>query len=174
MSQFSFLILLSPFLFFLFLGCWCAPTDARDTFLVMIRFIWGFQRGNCRVLTRAFVRCRSIRRIIFSSLLKTHLNSRGEKEMETINCSTALQIAGRAGRYGTEFETVRSSSSPSSGSITLIIRVHHTSIPIPGVPCSVQPHFHDAWRDVWALFLGLWGWFPPPRATTGNAAPTSG
>lgn len=32
------------------------------------------------------------------------MNEKGEKEMDTISISSALQIAGRAGRYGTQWE----------------------------------------------------------------------
>lgn len=46
----------------------------------------------------------SIRRIIFYSIIKPTINEKGEKEMDTITTSQALQIAGRAGRYGTQFE----------------------------------------------------------------------
>lgn len=46
----------------------------------------------------------SIRRIIFYSLIKPNINEKGEKEMETLSVSAALQIAGRAGRYGTQWE----------------------------------------------------------------------
>ncbi|CAO1442803.1 unnamed protein product [Diamesa hyperborea] len=46
----------------------------------------------------------SIRRIIFYSLIKPTVNEKGEKEMDTISVSAALQIAGRAGRYGTQWE----------------------------------------------------------------------
>ncbi|KAK8718868.1 hypothetical protein OTU49_014410, partial [Cherax quadricarinatus] len=46
----------------------------------------------------------SIRRIIFYSLIRPSINEKGEKEMETISVSSALQIAGRAGRYGTQWE----------------------------------------------------------------------
>ncbi|XP_044730588.1 ATP-dependent RNA helicase SUV3 homolog, mitochondrial, partial [Chrysoperla carnea] len=46
----------------------------------------------------------SIRRVIFYSLIKPHVNEKGEKEMDTISVSAALQIAGRAGRYGTQWE----------------------------------------------------------------------
>lgn len=46
----------------------------------------------------------SIRRIIFYSLIKPTMNEKGEKEMDTISVSSALQIAGRAGRYGTQWE----------------------------------------------------------------------
>ncbi|XP_022916085.1 ATP-dependent RNA helicase SUV3 homolog, mitochondrial [Onthophagus taurus] len=46
----------------------------------------------------------SIRRIIFYSLIKPCVNEKGEKEMDTISVSSALQIAGRAGRYGTQWE----------------------------------------------------------------------
>ena len=49
---------------------------------------------------------RHIRRIIFYSLIKPTVNEKGEKEMDTISVSSALQIAGRAGRYGTQWETV--------------------------------------------------------------------
>lgn len=34
------------------------------------------------------------------------MNEKGEKEMDTISVSQALQIAGRAGRYGTQYEKV--------------------------------------------------------------------
>ncbi|XP_076066890.1 suv3 RNA helicase [Oratosquilla oratoria] len=46
----------------------------------------------------------SIRRIIFYSLIKPNINEKGEKEMEILSVSSALQIAGRAGRYGTQWE----------------------------------------------------------------------
>lgn len=46
----------------------------------------------------------SIRRIIFYSLIKPVVNEKGEKEMDTISVSQALQIAGRAGRYGTQWD----------------------------------------------------------------------
>ncbi|XP_058798461.1 ATP-dependent RNA helicase SUV3 homolog, mitochondrial isoform X2 [Phymastichus coffea] len=45
-----------------------------------------------------------IRRIIFYSLIKPTLNKKGEKDMDTISVSSSLQIAGRAGRYGTQWE----------------------------------------------------------------------
>lgn len=41
---------------------------------------------------------RSIKRIIFNTLIKPNINDKGEKHMETISTSQALQIAGRAGR----------------------------------------------------------------------------
>lgn len=50
--------------------------------------------------------CRHIRRIIFYSLIQPTINEKGEKEMEILSVSAALQIAGRAGRYGTVWETV--------------------------------------------------------------------
>lgn len=46
----------------------------------------------------------SIRRIIFYSLVKPTMNEKGEREIDTISVSQALQIAGRAGRYGTQWE----------------------------------------------------------------------
>ena len=45
----------------------------------------------------------SIRRIIFYSLMKPTINEKGEKEMDLISTSQALQISGRAGRYNTNF-----------------------------------------------------------------------
>mgnify|MGYP002387797996 CR=1 FL=1 len=42
--------------------------------------------------------CRSIKRVIFYSLVKPQLNEQGEKEKDTVTTSQALQIAGRAGR----------------------------------------------------------------------------
>ncbi|XP_063375115.1 ATP-dependent RNA helicase SUV3 homolog, mitochondrial [Cydia amplana] len=47
----------------------------------------------------------SIRRIIFYSLIKPVINEDGDKEMDVISISQALQIAGRAGRYGSAWET---------------------------------------------------------------------
>ncbi|KAK3581836.1 hypothetical protein CHS0354_007239 [Potamilus streckersoni] len=46
-----------------------------------------------------------IKRVIFYSLLKPNMNQEGEKEMDFISTSQALQIAGRAGRFGTAYET---------------------------------------------------------------------
>ena len=40
----------------------------------------------------------NIRRIIFNSVTKIQLTENGEKEMDIISVSQALQIAGRAGR----------------------------------------------------------------------------
>lgn len=45
-----------------------------------------------------------IRRIIFYSLSQPTINEKGEMEVDTISVSHALQIAGRAGRYGTQWE----------------------------------------------------------------------
>nr|XP_028585294.1 ATP-dependent RNA helicase SUPV3L1, mitochondrial [Podarcis muralis] len=45
----------------------------------------------------------SIKRIIFNSLIKPTINEKGEKEMDTITTSQALQISGRAGRFSTVF-----------------------------------------------------------------------
>ncbi|XP_076249132.1 suv3 RNA helicase isoform X2 [Calliopsis andreniformis] len=44
-----------------------------------------------------------IRRIVFYSLSHPTINENGEKEIDTISVSSALQIAGRAGRYGTQW-----------------------------------------------------------------------
>ncbi|XP_067626353.1 ATP-dependent RNA helicase SUV3 homolog, mitochondrial [Eurosta solidaginis] len=46
----------------------------------------------------------SIRRIIFFSIIKPGMNEKGERELDTISVSSALQIAGRAGRYRTQWE----------------------------------------------------------------------
>ncbi|XP_017482881.1 PREDICTED: ATP-dependent RNA helicase SUV3 homolog, mitochondrial [Rhagoletis zephyria] len=46
----------------------------------------------------------SIRRIIFYSIMKPSMNEKGEREIDTISVSSALQIAGRAGRYRTQWE----------------------------------------------------------------------
>ena len=45
----------------------------------------------------------NIGRIIFFSMIKSSQNEKGEIEKMTISASQALQIAGRAGRYGTQF-----------------------------------------------------------------------
>jgi ATP-dependent RNA helicase SUPV3L1/SUV3 len=57
---------------------------------------------------------RSIRRVVFYSLIKPTVNEKGEKEMNTLSVSQALQIAGRAGRYGTQYEKVCVIHNPSS------------------------------------------------------------
>ncbi|XP_036121653.1 ATP-dependent RNA helicase SUPV3L1, mitochondrial [Molossus molossus] len=46
----------------------------------------------------------SIRRIIFYSLIKPSINEKGEKEIEPITTSQALQIAGRAGRFSSKYK----------------------------------------------------------------------
>ena len=51
--------------------------------------------------------CRSIKRIIFYSLMKPQLNEQGEKEKDTVTTSQALQIAGRAGRLDNSIDIVR-------------------------------------------------------------------
>lgn len=47
----------------------------------------------------------NIGRVIFNSLVKPTVNEKGELEKDTISTSQALQIAGRAGRFGTQFST---------------------------------------------------------------------
>uniref|UniRef100_A0A8C9ZI99 ATP-dependent RNA helicase SUPV3L1, mitochondrial n=1 Tax=Sander lucioperca TaxID=283035 RepID=A0A8C9ZI99_SANLU len=46
----------------------------------------------------------SIKRIIFNSLIKPNVNEKGEKQMEAISTSQALQISGRAGRFSSKFK----------------------------------------------------------------------
>ncbi|XP_055333988.1 ATP-dependent RNA helicase SUPV3L1, mitochondrial-like [Paramacrobiotus metropolitanus] len=46
----------------------------------------------------------NIKRVIFYSLLKPNVNEKGEKDIELLTTSQALQIAGRAGRFGTQYE----------------------------------------------------------------------
>ncbi|XP_075467030.1 ATP-dependent RNA helicase SUPV3L1, mitochondrial isoform X4 [Ascaphus truei] len=46
----------------------------------------------------------SIKRIIFNSLVKPNINEKGEKEIDTISTSQALQISGRAGRFSSVFK----------------------------------------------------------------------
>lgn len=56
-------------------------------------------------LSEYFYFCfRSIRRIIFYSLIKPTINEKGEKEIEPITTSQALQIAGRAGRFSSKYK----------------------------------------------------------------------
>lgn len=54
-----------------------------------------------------FIYFRSIRRIIFYSLMKPCKNDNGEMEMVLIPVSQALQIAGRAGRFNTQYSEVK-------------------------------------------------------------------
>ncbi|XP_015429514.1 PREDICTED: ATP-dependent RNA helicase SUV3 homolog, mitochondrial [Dufourea novaeangliae] len=45
-----------------------------------------------------------IRRIIFYSVYQPTVNEKGEKEIDVLSVSSALQIAGRAGRFNTQWE----------------------------------------------------------------------
>jgi ATP-dependent RNA helicase SUPV3L1/SUV3 len=47
----------------------------------------------------------NIRRMVFYSVNKMQLTKEGEREVNLISVSQALQIAGRAGRFGTEWDT---------------------------------------------------------------------
>lgn len=47
----------------------------------------------------------NIRRMIFYGVTKIQLSENGEKEVDLLTVSQALQIAGRAGRYGTQWDT---------------------------------------------------------------------
>ncbi len=47
----------------------------------------------------------NIRRIVFYSLYKMTLTESGDREIDLISVSQALQIAGRAGRFNTQWET---------------------------------------------------------------------
>ena len=47
----------------------------------------------------------NIRRVIFYSMNKLIINENGEREMVPISVSQALQIAGRAGRFNTQWST---------------------------------------------------------------------
>ena len=53
---------------------------------------------------------RSIRRVIFNSVFKTNTTEGGKKEFGSLSVSQALQIAGRAGRFGTQYEHVSTAS----------------------------------------------------------------
>uniref|UniRef100_H2YNN1 Suv3 C-terminal domain-containing protein n=1 Tax=Ciona savignyi TaxID=51511 RepID=H2YNN1_CIOSA len=46
----------------------------------------------------------NIQRIIFNDLYKTTLTSSGKREIRQLTSSHALQIAGRAGRFGSDYE----------------------------------------------------------------------
>ncbi|CAI9547727.1 unnamed protein product [Staurois parvus] len=46
----------------------------------------------------------SIKRIIFNSLVKPTVNEKGEREIDTISTSQALQIGGRAGRFSSMYK----------------------------------------------------------------------
>ncbi len=46
----------------------------------------------------------SIGRVIFHDIQKINVLEDGSKESEVISTSQALQIGGRAGRFGTQFE----------------------------------------------------------------------
>lgn len=47
----------------------------------------------------------NMRRMVFYSINKIQLNKDGDREVNLISVSQALQIAGRAGRFGTQWET---------------------------------------------------------------------
>lgn len=60
------------------------------------------KKKNPSLFFSKYFRC--IRRIIFNSIVKPTINEKGEKEIDSITTSQALQIAGRAGRYGSSFK----------------------------------------------------------------------
>ncbi|XP_071793096.1 ATP-dependent RNA helicase SUPV3L1, mitochondrial-like [Asterias amurensis] len=61
----------------------------------------------------------SIKRVIFNSLIRPIINEKGEKEMDRLSTSQALQIAGRAGRFGTQFQEGEATTFHASDLITL-------------------------------------------------------
>lgn len=67
----------------------------EDKFLIAIFKLWIINILTINVI----IYFRSIKRIIFYSLIKASMNEKGEREMDTISVSSALQIAGRAGRW---------------------------------------------------------------------------
>lgn len=75
--------------------------------------------------------CRSIRRVVFYSLIKPVMNDKGEKEMDIISVSQALQIAGRAGRYGTQFDKVGTARKHYLTKLTFRIHVISYSVSFP-------------------------------------------
>jgi len=62
--------------------------------------------GNCFIkpLTIHLVCFRAIKRVIFYSVNKMGMRPDGLRERMPLSTSQALQIAGRAGRYGTRYE----------------------------------------------------------------------
>lgn len=82
----------------------------------------------------------NIRRMIFYSLTKLQLLESGEKEMDLISVSQALQIAGRAGRFGTQWET---------GYVTCF---HQEEIPVWGKCTSLVDTF---WHCKQALDIAV-------------------
>lgn len=53
------------------------------------------------------------------------MNENGEKEMDVISVSQALQIAGRAGRFGTQFDKVIIPLEPLKVVITNLAKLKH-------------------------------------------------
>lgn len=86
---------------------WALTCKYQHTHCIIIKLFSSFSFKNSlkRMLKGHFMTSvkppplsRSIKRIIFNSLVKPNVNEKGEKQMETISTSQALQIAGRAGR----------------------------------------------------------------------------
>ncbi|XP_074601092.1 suv3 RNA helicase [Brevipalpus obovatus] len=79
----------------------------------------------------------SIKRIIFNSLEKVSTDLKGEKNKCLITVSQALQIAGRAGRFNTDYDTGFVTTMRSEDLPTLKKLLQTTVNPIPGV--GLQP-----------------------------------
>lgn len=80
---------------------------------------------------------RSIKRIIFNSLVKPNVNEKGEKQMETISTSQALQIAGRAGRSASFLCDNNSADNPFELLLGHYIKLHLLP-PVAGSPPSLK------------------------------------
>jgi len=100
---------------------------------------------DCCWLVNKFLECintysfffRNIKRVIFYSITKPITNKKGEKEIDIIPASTALQIGGRAGRYGTAFEEGEVTTFNSSD-LPLLKKLLKTQIPAIEVSIFLQ------------------------------------
>lgn len=52
------------------------------------------------------------------------MNEKGERELDVISVSQALQIAGRAGRYNTHFDKVRAVHRFATSSATTLVNLY--------------------------------------------------
>lgn len=79
----------------------------------------------------------SIKRVIFQSIEKVHIDEKGNMSKGIISVSQALQIAGRAGRYNTEYETGYVTTMKKED-LSILRRILSTPVePIPAV--GLQP-----------------------------------
>ncbi|XP_012513933.1 PREDICTED: ATP-dependent RNA helicase SUPV3L1, mitochondrial [Propithecus coquereli] len=121
------------------------------------------QGFSCNLWDHFYFCFRSIRRIIFYSLIKPSINEKGEREIEPITTSQALQIAGRAGRYSTQFKEGEVTTM-NREDLSLLKEILNRPVdPIRGTTLSNTPsdHRNEPLTFAWLRRYIKWPLLPP-------------